>query len=73
MLHRFLASLAPLALLAACAPSHARPLVDVSVVDWHRRLGADFFLRNLLDADPADIRAVARQLYHEWFPQIVIF
>ena len=33
MLHRFLASLATLALLAACAPSHARPLVDVSVVD----------------------------------------
>ena len=32
MLHRFLASLATLALLAACAPSHARPLVDVSVI-----------------------------------------
>lgn len=33
MLHRFLASLATLALLAACAPAHARPLVDVAVVD----------------------------------------
>ncbi|WP_334179274.1 hypothetical protein [Pseudoxanthomonas sp.] len=32
MLHRFLASLATLALLA-CAPAHAGPLVDVSVVD----------------------------------------
>ena len=33
MLHRFLASLATLASLAACAPAHARPLVDVAVVD----------------------------------------
>jgi len=33
MLHRFLATLATLALLAACAPAHARPLVDVSVLD----------------------------------------
>ncbi|MFT3667201.1 MAG: hypothetical protein QM795_01095 [Pseudoxanthomonas sp.] len=33
MLHRILASLATLALLAACAPTQARPLVDVSVVD----------------------------------------
>jgi hypothetical protein len=33
MLHRILTSLATLALLAACAPAHARPLVDVSVVD----------------------------------------
>lgn len=32
MLHRILASLATLALLA-CAPAHGRPLVDVSVVD----------------------------------------
>jgi hypothetical protein len=33
MLPRFLASLATLALLAACLPAHARPLVDVSVID----------------------------------------
>jgi hypothetical protein len=33
MLPRFLTSLATLALLAACVPAHARPLVDVSVVD----------------------------------------
>jgi len=33
MLHRILASLSMLALLAACAPAHARPLIDVSVVD----------------------------------------
>ena len=32
MLHRFLASLATLALLAACAPSPARPLVAVTSV-----------------------------------------
>ena len=36
MLHRILASLATLALLAACAPTQARPLVDVSVVDRDR-------------------------------------
>lgn len=33
MLHRIFASLATLALLAACVPTQARPLVDVSVVD----------------------------------------
>lgn len=33
MLPRFLASLATLVLFAASAPSHARPLVDVSMVD----------------------------------------
>lgn len=33
MLPRFLASLATLALLAAGLPAHARPLVDVSVID----------------------------------------
>ena len=33
MPHRFFAFLATLALLAACVPAQARPLVDVSVVD----------------------------------------
>ena len=33
MLPRILASLATLALLVACAPAHAGPLVDVSVID----------------------------------------
>ncbi|MCH6482456.1 hypothetical protein MMG85_02575 [Pseudoxanthomonas sp. LH2527] len=33
MLPRILASLATLALLVACAPAHASPLVDVSVID----------------------------------------
>ena len=33
MLHRILVSLATLALLVACVPTHARPLVDVGVID----------------------------------------
>ena len=33
MFHRILAFLTTLALFAACAPVHARPLVDVSLVD----------------------------------------